>query len=195
MSEYTRTSKSDLSTSISISESFNANYPYINENLIKKICILLETLINFNQNKNRDMKTKKMSIFDLNGNPSISLYDYLYRIVKYTKIKDNTLITALIYIDIISAKNKFVITHYNIYKILFIAIILASKHSEDNFLTNKLYSEIGGIQVKELELLEKKFSIIIRFKFSLEKILFEKYSKYINNDYIFFNAAGGLNTR
>ena len=186
MSEHCLSSKSNISTSISISDSFDSNHPYINEKLLKKVCILLKALIKLKPNKIKGNKFKKLDVFNLKGIPSMSLYDYLYRIVKYTKIRDNTLITALIYIDIICTKNKFNFNHYSIYKLLFISIILASKHCSDNYRSKKLYSEIGGVQVKELELLEKKFSLLLKFKFSLEKILVDKYNEYINNDHVFY---------
>ena len=186
MSEHCLSSQSNISTSISISDSFDSNHPYINEKLLKKVCILLKALIKLKPNKIKGNKFKKLDAFNLKGIPSMSLYDYLYRIVKYTKIRDNTLITALIYIDIICTKNKFNFNHYSIYKLLFISIILASKHCSDNYCSKKLYSEIGGVQVKELELLEKKFSLLLKFKFSLEKILVDKYNEYINNDHVFY---------
>ena len=194
MSEYSSLSKSYLSTTISQLDSFEVIYPYIDEKMLKKICILLESLIILNMNKISENKIKKVTLFDLKGYPSISLYDYLYRIVKYTKIKDTTLIIALIYIDIIFSKNKFFITYNNIYKTLFISIILASKHYDDNYLSNRLYAKIGGIHVKELEKLENKFSKLIRFKFTLDNILINKYIKYINNDYICFNIVKRLNS-
>ena len=106
MSEHCLSSQSNISTSISISDSFDSNHPYINEKLLKKVCILLKALIKLKPNKIKGNKFKKLDAFNLKGIPSMSLYDYLYRIVKYTKIRDNTLITALIYIHNIQKVKK-----------------------------------------------------------------------------------------
>ena len=135
MSEYDESNNSYSSTTISIPEKLSRNY--INEKLLKKICILLEALIDLNPVKNLKKEKINKTIFDLKRLPLISLYDYLYRIIKYTRINDNTLINALIYIDRIH-KNKFIITYYNIHKLIFIAIVLASKFVEDNCLNRKL---------------------------------------------------------
>ena len=101
---------SDTSTSISISENISNNY--INTNLVNKICILLEMLINSSKLK---LSSKKVNLpnssFELKRIPFISLYDYLCRIVNYILIDDDTLIYALIYIDRIY-KNKFILKFY-----------------------------------------------------------------------------------
>ena len=174
---------SNSSTLISISENIHNNY--INTNLVKKICILLEALIDSNKLR---ISTKKdiihNSSFELKRIPFISLYDYLCRIIKYMKIKDDTLIYALIYIDRIY-KNKFNITSYNIHKLSFIAIVLASKYKEDNCLSKKIYSKIGGITIKEFEKMEIEFCFYINYRLYIKKELFEKYYININNDYVF----------
>ena len=189
MSEYDESNNSYSSTTISIPEKLSRNY--INEKLLKKICILLEALIDLNPVKNLKKEKINKTIFDLKRLPLISLYDYLYRIIKYTRINDNTLINALIYIDRIH-KNKFIITYYNIHKLIFIAIVLASKYVDDNCLNRKLYSRIGGITTKEFEILEIKFCLYINYRLYIGKELFDKYYSNINNDYIFNNIKEEL---
>jgi len=192
MSEYDESNNSYSSTTISIPEKLSRNY--INEKLLKKICILLEALIDLNPVKNLKKKTINKTIFDLKRLPLISLYDYLYRIIKYTRINDNTLINALIYIDRIH-KNKFIITYYNIHKLIFIAIVLASKFVEDNCLNRKLYSRIGGITNKEFEILEIKFCLYINYRLYIKKDIFDKYYLNINNDYVFNGIKEELKRR
>ena len=189
MSEYDESNNSYSSTTISIPEKLSRNY--INEKLLKKICILLEALIDLNPVKNLKKERINKTIFDLKRLPLVSLYDYLYRIIKYTRINDCTLINALIYIDRIH-KNKFIITYYNIHKLIFIAIVLASKFVEDNCLNRKLYSRIGGITAKEFEILEIKFCLYINYRLYIGKELFDKYYSNINNDYIFNNIKEEL---
>ena len=190
MSEYDESNNSSLSTSISMPGELSRNY--INEKLLKKICILLEALIDLNPVRKSKKEMINKTIFDLKRLPLISLYDYLYRIIKYTRINDNTLINALIYIDRIH-ENKFIITHYNIYKLIFIAIVLAAKFMEDNCLNSKIYSKIGGITIKEFEILEIKFCLFINYRLYIKKDLFDKYYLNINNDYVFNNIKEELN--
>ena len=178
MSENLESSYSNSSTNSSLSHKYN----YINEKLIKKISIILEKVIYLNSNKFQ----KKESIFNCNFIPNISLYNYIYRIQKYSEMEDNTLILALIYIDRICC-NNFIINYYNIHKILLVSVVFAIKYNEDNYYTNSYYSKIGGIKINEFNALEKEFASIIDFQFYVKKSLFDKYYKYINNDYILYN--------
>ena len=178
MSENLESSYSNSSTNSSLSHKYN----YINEKLIKKISIILEKVIYLNSNKFQ----KKKSIFNCNFIPNISLYNYIYRIQKYSEVEDNTLILALIYIDRICC-NNFIINYYNIHKILLVSVVFAIKYNEDNYYTNSYYSKIGGIKINEFNALEKEFAQIIDFQFYVKKSLFDKYYKYINNDYILYN--------
>ena len=178
MSENLESSYSNSSTNSSLSHKYN----YINEKLIKKISIILEKVIYLNSNKFQ----KKKSIFNCNFIPNLSLYNYIYRIQKYSEVEDNTLILALIYIDRICC-NNFIINYYNIHKILLVSVVFAIKYNEDNYYTNSYYSKIGGIKINEFNALEKEFAQIIDFQFYVKKSLFDKYYKYINNDYILYN--------
>ena len=178
MSENLESSYSNSSTNSSLSH----KYTYINEKLIKKISIILEKVIYLNSNKFQ----KKKSIFNCNFIPNISLYNYIYRIQKYSEVEDNTLILALIYIDRI-CYNNFIINYYNIHKIFLVSVVFAIKYNEDNYYTNSYYSKIGGIKINEFNALEKEFASIIDFQFYVKKSLFDKYYKYINNDSILSN--------
>ena len=179
MSENLQTSISRSSTLTSLSD----NVKFINEKLIQKICIILENVIKLNNTSSSKNKT----IFSCEEIPKISLYDYLYRIQKYLKVEDNTLILALIYIDRICKNDKYMINACNIHKILFVAIILAIKYNEDIFFTNHFYAKVGGITSKELKYLELKFASVVQFNFFVEKAFYDKYYKYINNDNILKN--------
>ena len=75
---------SNCSTNTSLSD----NSIYINENLTQKIVLILEGVIKLNKNKYK----KNKSVFNCDKIPNISLYNYLYRIQKYSQIEDNTLI-------------------------------------------------------------------------------------------------------
>ena len=193
MSESDESTQSDSSTCVSVRNHFS--FDFINEKLIKKICLLLEALINFNQKKSFKHKIYNRTSFDLKRIPFISLYDYIYRIIKFTHIDDNTLIKALIYIDLFNRNNKYIISYFNIHKLIFVAIVLSVKYSESCFLTNKSYAKIGGININELNNLEIKFCKYINYRLYISEELFEKYSKHIYNDYIFVYIREKLRTR
>ena len=118
--------------------------------------------------------------FSANSIPNITLYEYLVRIQKYTLIEGNTLILSVIYIDRLCQFGKITLTHYNIHRILFAAILIAIKYNEDEFYDNKYYAEIAGIKPNELKFIEYNFFCICNFNLYVSDKVFTNYSRYLN---------------
>jgi hypothetical protein len=146
--------------------------------LLKEIAETLTSIISQKSElkKNVDVKTP----FDHMRIPQISIYDYLLRIQKYSDVENNTLIIALIYIDRICKKKGITLNKYNIYRILFTAILVSIKYNEDHIYDNLYYSKIAGLPVKEINYLERKFLEIINYDLFVSEELFQKYYEYLN---------------
>ena len=140
---------SDAETEIEIIE--KPEQPIENINIIKSIFKSLTKILDNNKNlpnyKKILVKQSKMC-FSSKSLPEISLYEYLIRIQKYSLVEKNTLILALIYIDRLCKIGKILLTNYNIYRILFSALILAIKYNEDKYFDNEYYSQIAGIKME-----------------------------------------------
>ena len=108
--------------------------------------------------------------------PSISLNDYLNRIIKYTDIEEKTLIIALIYIEKYSLSHNETISIHIIHKLLFAAILLAIKYNEDNIYNNQYYSEVAGITLNELNQIEYELIVKLDFSLFIDNKLFSKYN-------------------
>ena len=105
------------------------------QRIATSISFFLSELINENL-KNNDSEN---DIFTIKSLPKLSISDYLNRIILYSNIEENTLISALIYIHIISKIKP--ITKYNIHKILFTSILISLKFNEDGIYKNNYYAE------------------------------------------------------
>ena len=149
------------------------------QKLIEKISFILKSII---KNKKAHFLKDSDKIFYHSKVPEISIYDYLYRIKKYSLIEDSTLIISLIYIDRICKNKGIVLTKGNIHRILFSAIFTAMKFNEDIIYKNSFYAKIGGISIKELIQLEYTFTKLIDFKFFISEEIFQAYSKYLNSN-------------
>ena len=125
------------------------------------------TKINTNQDGNFTFKKK----------PSISLLDYLRRIIKYLKIEYSTLIIAMIYIDRI-CKEKIYLNEYNIHRIMVISIYMAYFYNEDCIYDNNYLALVCGISKNEMITLENDFLDLIEFKLFVSEEIFEQYKKY-----------------
>lgn len=144
--------------------------------------ILLEILEeNKNQKHPKEIldKQKKLS-FHSKTPASVTLSEYIERILKYTHIEESTLIIALIYIDRLCDKQNVVLSDNNIHRIVFGAIVLATKYNEDDFYSNNYYSKVGGIAVQELNLLEYEFSKLVKYSFFVKEDIYQKYKIYLS---------------
>ena len=107
--------------------------------------------------------------------PSISLLDYLRRIVLYSNIEPSTLIISLIYLDRIS-NSKITLSKHNIHRLLFTSILLAIKYNEDAYYKSDYYAKIAGVSLKEMNKMEECFVKLINFYLFVSGNLYEKYS-------------------
>ena len=149
-----------------------------NSNLIETISFSLLEIITKNKEKKNykeKIKSQKKSLFTSKKIPNISIGDYLTRIKKFTLINDSTLIICLIYLDRYLKMNKIILTEFNVHRMFFSSLLLAIKYNEDNFYTNKFYSNVSGLKCSELNKLELKFSTEIKFDLFVDKNLYEKY--------------------
>ena len=153
-----------------------------NFNLIKSISQILLTIIEDNKklsNYKEIIKSQKNMVFSSNSIPSISLNDYLIRIQTYSQIEKSTLIISLILIDHICKKAQLILTYHNIHRILFGAILISIKYNEDTYYDNKYYSDIAGVKLKELKLIEYTFLELNNFNVFVSGEEYEQYRQYL----------------
>ena len=156
-----------------------------NLNLIKSISNTLITILEENKklgNYKKIIKKQNKMIFSSNSIPNISINDYLIRIQTYSEIEKSTLIIALILIDHTCKKSGLILNYYNIHRVLFGSILISIKYNEDNYYDNKFYSEIAGVKLKELKLIEYAFLELNNFNVFVDTKEYEQYSKYLEND-------------
>ena len=121
------------------------------------------------------INNKNISLFLTDSIQTITINDYLQRLVKYTQVESSTLIAMLIYIDRLCELNNFIVNSYNVYKILFSSLIMAIKYNEDEFYDNKFYAKVGGLSLKEMNNLEINYLSLIDFKLYISEEVFDNY--------------------
>ena len=152
--------------------------------LIKAIAQTLTTILENNKkmsNYKEMVKKQNKQVFSANLVPNISIEDYLLRIQTYANMEKSTLIISLIFIDRLCHTADVTLTYYNIHRILFTSVLISIKYNEDSFYDNKYYSEIAGVKLKELKLLEYSFISMIDFKLYVSDEIYEKYLNYLDN--------------
>ena len=155
-----------------------------NYDLIRAISITLTSILDTNKNLDdykEIIRSQSRQVFSATIIPAISIQDYLIRIQTYSNIEKSTLIICLIYIDRFCNKAKVTLTYYNIHRILFSAILMSIKYNEDSFYDNKYYSQIAGVKVKELQILEYNFIKLLNCELYVSRELYDKYQVYLEN--------------
>jgi hypothetical protein len=158
--------------------SFNTYEQKEGEELSFKMIKILNSISNILNEltiKNSKKQGNKIEndIFETSENPNISLLDYLTRIVEYSNCEENTLISALIYVDrIAKIKN---ITKLNVYKLIFTSILISLKYNEDGIYDNVYYSQIAGVSVQELFQMEYEYVLLLNFNFNINEFIFNQY--------------------
>ena len=132
-------------------------------------------------NKNKDNNSSIIKPFLSKKIPSISIFDFLERIVKYTKMQDSTLMLILIYIDRFCEINYVNLNFFNIHKLIIASMIVAIKYNEDNILNNEFYAKVGGVSKKEIDILEYEFLSLIEFSLYVDEETFHQYDRYVQN--------------
>jgi hypothetical protein len=170
---------SESSTASGSSESRNTSSQTQQSNIIvHSISTTLMQLITDNKAKphyNEKLKQQAKQIYTSRKLPQISVNDYIVRIAKYMKIEDSTLILALIYIDRISRKRKIFVNEYNVYRLFFMSVVVATKYNEDKHYSNTYYAKIGGVELEQLNQMECEFVMGINFDLFVEAKVFDKY--------------------
>ena len=153
-----------------------------NQKLINSISNALTTILEDNKkldNYKEIVKKQSKMLFSANSIPNISINDYLTRIQVYSGIEKSTLILSLIQIDHLCKKADIVLTYYNIHRILFGAVLISIKYNEDSYYDNKFYSEIAGVKLKELKMIEYTFLELSDFNVFINDKEYEQYRNYL----------------
>lgn len=111
--------------------------------------------------------------------PSISVLDYLKRIVKFTNVEKSCLLITLYYIDQICTRMPlFTLSSLTCHRFTIASITVSSKGLCDTFCPNHLYAKVGGISVTELNILEREFLSMIDWRLMCTREILQDY--YVN---------------
>jgi hypothetical protein len=89
------------------------------KHIITSLVYIFKEIINDNindQDLSNLMQKQKRMVFSANKAPNISIYNYIERILKYSRIEESTLILSLIYIDKVCELNNLLLTDHNVHR-------------------------------------------------------------------------------
>eukprot|EP01063_Lacrimia_lanifica_P032045 TRINITY_DN5404_c0_g1_i3.p1 TRINITY_DN5404_c0_g1~~TRINITY_DN5404_c0_g1_i3.p1 ORF type:complete len:283 (+),score=49.24 TRINITY_DN5404_c0_g1_i3:24-872(+) len=101
--------------------------------------------------------------------------DYLKRWSRHLRLPKAVFVVASVYLDRFVEKRKVSITHYNKFRALLCCLVTADKFLNDRPAGNKTYAKTGGVELEELNHLERMFLADIRFGLYVSNSLYEQY--------------------
>jgi hypothetical protein len=60
-------------------------------------------------------------------------------------------------------------------------VLLAIKYNEDDYYSNTFYAKVGGISLKEINVLELDFIVLIQHNLFVKRDIYNKYREYLSN--------------
>ena len=166
------------------------DYIQVSNNVIDIISEILDEIVKESasldllseaEEENHSMTSVLIQDFLSKKPPQISLNKYLKRFMKYSKPEPSTLIISLIYIDKICENSNLQLTIYNIHRLVFACLIVAIKYNEDDYYSNEYYAKVGGITLKELNILEYNILILLNFDVFIDEGIYESYENQIKD--------------
>ena len=173
------TSFDSFEKSIKIKEKI---YSY-EKRISRKANIIAKLLTDICEEGKTNLETNLLLIkpFISNKIPSITINDYIDRLLKYSKVSEEIFILVLIYIDLLNRKYKINLNYNNIHKLILASFIVTVKFHEDEHYSLKYYAKLGGISLKEIINLEYVFLTLLDFRLYISEELFQKYNNYLLN--------------
>eukprot|EP00698_Gefionella_okellyi_P006080 TRINITY_DN15545_c0_g1_i1.p1 TRINITY_DN15545_c0_g1~~TRINITY_DN15545_c0_g1_i1.p1 ORF type:complete len:235 (-),score=35.95 TRINITY_DN15545_c0_g1_i1:242-886(-) len=105
------------------------------------------------------------------GNASVTLEHFIGALVdllKYLQCDETVLLTCITYLKRISTSN-FAITSANIFRLLLASMLISVKFCDDVGITNTLYAQLVGLDVKDVINLERNFLTMMDFQFYISE--------------------------
>lgn len=109
--------------------------------------------------------------------PSISIWDYIRRIAKYSACSTECFITCLVLIDRYCEATQRPLSFRNVHRLVITATLASIKSRDDSYYLNAYYASIGGVSNSELNALELEFLRTIDWRTWIEP---EVYYGYLN---------------
>lgn len=138
--------------------------------LAKYIAAVLESLTALGR------RPQRLTVFHARVVPGISLTDYALRLASYFHCSPACLVLSIVYIDrLIKLRPEFVVSPWNVHRLLVTSLSLAAKFHDDVFFSNTHYAKVGGLRPQELTMLESQFLCLIGWKLFVVPEEYEQY--------------------
>eukprot|EP01065_Artemidia_motanka_P042964 TRINITY_DN5860_c0_g1_i1.p1 TRINITY_DN5860_c0_g1~~TRINITY_DN5860_c0_g1_i1.p1 ORF type:complete len:218 (+),score=38.65 TRINITY_DN5860_c0_g1_i1:347-1000(+) len=119
------------------------------------------------------------SVFDATSPPPVSLSDFLVRLCKHAHCSPQVWVCTLVNADRMLQKSRLAFTPLNVHRLFLSSFVVTAKFLDDISYGNKWYSDVAGISVQELNILEMCFLKKIDFNLCTKQEQVDRYKESI----------------
>ncbi|KAF1798512.1 cyclin-domain-containing protein, partial [Mucor lusitanicus] len=113
---------------------------------------------------------------DMANMTSAAFKKFCRQILSATQLSESVVLLSLKYIAMLLQNNPNIQgADGSEYRLFTVALMLANKFLDDNTFTNKTWSEVSGMKVIDLNIMELEFLDVLRFKLSVQKEEYERW--------------------
>eukprot|EP00698_Gefionella_okellyi_P021641 TRINITY_DN7057_c0_g1_i1.p1 TRINITY_DN7057_c0_g1~~TRINITY_DN7057_c0_g1_i1.p1 ORF type:complete len:215 (-),score=22.99 TRINITY_DN7057_c0_g1_i1:234-824(-) len=105
------------------------------------------------------------------GNASVSIEHFvtaLMDLLNYLQCDETVLLTCITYLKRINNSN-FAITQANVFRLLLASMLVSIKFCDDIGITNSLFAQLVGLELKDVLTLERNFLTMMDFQFYISE--------------------------
>ncbi|KAI8891210.1 hypothetical protein K501DRAFT_327845 [Backusella circina FSU 941] len=129
----------------------------------------------YNTNQPLTPEQNRMAI-DMANMTSEAFKKFCRQILNATQMSESVVLLSLKYIAILLQNSPNIQgAEGSEYRLFTVALMLANKFLDDNTFTNKTWSEVSGMRVRDLNIMELEFLDVLRFRLSVGKQEYERW--------------------
>eukprot|EP01064_Diplonema_japonicum_P022605 TRINITY_DN32579_c0_g1_i1.p1 TRINITY_DN32579_c0_g1~~TRINITY_DN32579_c0_g1_i1.p1 ORF type:complete len:182 (+),score=14.97 TRINITY_DN32579_c0_g1_i1:28-546(+) len=108
--------------------------------------------------------TEHRTVFYLAKVPAISIEKYVIRLAKHFGCSKEDMIVAVILVDrLLYNQPTFRFTQHTFHRLFLTALLLSVKSRQDFFFNNLFYANVGGVRLKDMNIMEEHFLLALDF--------------------------------
>ncbi|KAI9566960.1 cyclin-domain-containing protein [Boletus coccyginus] len=114
----------------------------------------------------------------LQFNPSVTFVQFMQKLLETTQVSQSVIVLSLHYVWRLKERNRFTAgLPGSEFRIAVAALMMANKFLDDNTYTNKTWSEVSGIDLSEINRMEREFLVGVDFSLYVSG---KKYESWLN---------------
>ncbi|KAI0825286.1 cyclin-domain-containing protein [Trametes gibbosa] len=161
---------------------------YIAEKTCEMVCYLWFSTLSSNNaspSKRNRVNASQHPSFSPNSNSSTATLQFtvspafvrfMQKVLETTQVSQSVIVLSLRYIYRLKARNPYTSGQAGSeYRVAIAALMLANKFVDDNTYTNKTWSEVSGIELSEVNRMEREFLLGIDFALYVDKTTYDSW--------------------